>query len=434
MLSLTEMAKNVLAPRPDSSKTLQARLDRLRNEELPAANEAYRTARRAVREGASTNTLDAARAHVESIEREIRDLEQCDIPDALEREAAEAEAAATAEEKRRAEARTAEEKSRYRGLTIDLANWCKAGAPIPEACAALALAVKAMNASAANVYLKMPQGDDVPLNSTLYRFDETMFSALVAEELARAGAAHGVDLPGAAAVIPDEPLAERQKAISDVINGHGKRVIVEHWRVEPGPVISGSYAAPSQPKGPRKLQRSHEDQLAEARTPRFNPRSGKYDLPPLSLEQIQERDRSTWVSGDGRHLEVKQPSPRDPRHAFEQASAGSGQALEQPSEVPARVPPMNHNATIAGHLIDPEPLPHLTAAENDLRRRMVGRIKGSDAEMYRADAAEVWAEYEAKLVAEMRAPAPVEGPTDTVPDAPLPEAVPTIVTEIEETW
>jgi hypothetical protein len=93
----------------ETAASLQERLERLRNEDLPAQEMSCRTAKR---EDANPNDFAAAFARLKEIERDIEVLERFDIPDALEREAKEAEAARTKAERERDEAEKAARQTR----------------------------------------------------------------------------------------------------------------------------------------------------------------------------------------------------------------------------------------------------------------------------------------------------------------------------------
>jgi hypothetical protein len=163
---------------------------------IAAGRDTVASARTAVLDGDNPQILVAAEKNLQPLLDRYKLLIE-GLPELDKRDAAEAGAARTEEERRRADAEAAARKASFKGAQTDLANWRRAAADVPAACDALAAALAAMNKAASSYEAKIPEVADLPACDEYRRFAVRTFKDLIAGELHRAGEAAGVELPGA---------------------------------------------------------------------------------------------------------------------------------------------------------------------------------------------------------------------------------------------
>lgn len=324
-----------LKSKPLTEAQIRAKLETL-EPRIVAAGVARQTAADAVVNGDNPDVYDAACAEEARLKSE-RDRLQDALPIAVKREAEEAARLATEEEQRLAGAKKRADEALYRGAQTDLGNFRRAMRPISAACDVIAEAVAAANSSASNFVSKMPDG--APYDEVFWHFDSRMIGAFVADELARAGAATGVELPGGGQV-PDGKFEAELRAVTDHVANFARRVIIEGARhVEP-PVIGQSSPAP------KKEPETH------VRYPRQEIERQTRIMQGLDPDGPDEK----WFALTTAPKAVVGPSSDDPSH---QQYAGPN-GLPRPAQVPAAVaaapsPELSSVAAAPLPLVAPEP-------------------------------------------------------------------------------
>lgn len=298
-----------------TSATLQAQIND-REKRIAEAETSVETAADAVLAGDNPQVLDAAIAHLEKLQADVKTDRSLHAA-AVRREAAEAEAARTAEEKRVADAKARANQALYKGgQQVVAVEWRKPLALVPELAAQLAAIARKAAAATSNIANRVPP--DAPYDRYYAHFGPAQIGRLIAGELARAFAdVEDVDLGVGQA--PDDELAATLKEIAGGVEDFLKRTIIDRDFRQVNPPILAPEPAP--PKAPPRPYRRHVSEIE------------KIDLVQRtgwSRERVDQWFKDQWIEAGAEvpRVVVAQPAPRPADLGQERAGLQADAALD----------------------------------------------------------------------------------------------------------